>query len=79
MCVCVTSLLPPGQKRRRVAQTQLNHESSRSHSVFNIRLVQVPLDPSGEEVLQDKTKVGGYWSSPVHSIDALDCILLCQR
>jgi hypothetical protein len=26
-----------GQKRRRVAQTQLNHESSRSHSVFNIR------------------------------------------
>ena len=34
-----------GQKRRRVAQTQLNHESSRSHSVFNIRLVKVhPLD-----------------------------------
>ena len=26
-----------GQKRRRVAQTQLNFESSRSHSVFNIR------------------------------------------
>ena len=26
-----------GQKRRRVAQTQLNHESSRSHSVFSIR------------------------------------------
>jgi kinesin family member 23 len=26
-----------GQKRRRVAETQLNHESSRSHSVFNIR------------------------------------------
>ena len=29
-----------GQKRRRVAETQLNHESSRSHSVFNIRLVK---------------------------------------
>ena len=28
-----------GQKRRRVAQTQLNHESSRSHAIFNIRLV----------------------------------------
>ena len=46
-----------GQKRRRVAQTQLNQESSRSHSVFNIRLVQAPLDPSREEVLQDKSKV----------------------
>ena len=46
-----------GQKRRRVGQTQLNHESSRSHSVFTIRLVQAPLDPSGEEVLQDKSKV----------------------
>ena len=34
-----------GQKRRRVAETQLNHESSRSHSVFNIRLVRcVPAD-----------------------------------
>ena len=51
-----------GQKRRRVAQTQLNQESSRSHSVFNIRLVQAPLDPSGEEILQDNSKVlrGGY-------------------
>ena len=48
-----------GQKRRRVGQTQLNHESSRSHSVFTIRLVQAPLDPSGEEVLQDKSKVVG--------------------
>ena len=30
-----------GQRRRRVAETQLNHESSRSHSVFTLRLVQV--------------------------------------
>jgi len=50
-------MLYRGQKRRRVAHTQLNHESSRSHSVFTIRLVQAPLDPSGEEVLQDKSKV----------------------
>ena len=41
-----------GQKRRKVAHTALNTESSRSHSVFNIRLVQAPLDPRGEEVLQ---------------------------
>lgn len=41
-----------GAKRRKVAHTTLNTESSRSHSVFNIRLVQAPLDPRGEEVLQ---------------------------
>ncbi|XP_038058340.1 kinesin-like protein KIF23 isoform X2 [Patiria miniata] len=46
-----------GQRRRKVAHTQLNTESSRSHSVFNIRLVQAPLDPVGEEVLQDKDQV----------------------
>ena len=41
-----------GQKKRRVAHTQMNQESSRSHSVFTIRLVQAPLDHSGKEVLQ---------------------------
>ena len=46
-----------GQRRRRVAETQLNHESSRSHSVFTIRLVQAPLNQTGDEVLQDKNKV----------------------
>jgi kinesin family protein 23 len=30
-----------GQKRKRMAITTLNSESSRSHSVFTIRLVQV--------------------------------------
>lgn len=30
-----------GQRRRRMAHTALNTESSRSHSIFNIRLVQV--------------------------------------
>ena len=50
-------VLHKGQKRRKVAHTTLNTESSRSHSVFNIRLVQAPLDPRGEEVLQDKDKV----------------------
>lgn len=30
-----------GQKRKRMAVTTLNSESSRSHSVFTIRLVQV--------------------------------------
>lgn len=43
-----------GQKRRRVAHTQLNAESSRSHSVFTIKLVQAPLDSSGIHIIQDK-------------------------
>ncbi|XP_066597445.1 kinesin-like protein KIF23 [Prorops nasuta] len=43
-----------GQQRRRVAHTALNAESSRSHSVFTIRLVQAPLDSSGEKIVQDK-------------------------
>ncbi|XP_065886124.1 kinesin-like protein KIF23 [Dysidea avara] len=46
-----------GQQRRRVAQTLLNTESSRSHSVFTIRIVQSPLDSAGDQVLQDKTKM----------------------
>ena len=41
-----------GQKRRKVANTALNTESSRSHSVFCIRVVQAPLDTRGEQVLQ---------------------------
>ena len=35
-----------------MANTVLNRESSRSHSVFAVKLVQGPLDPDGEEVLQ---------------------------
>lgn len=45
-----------GQRRRRVAHTALNTESSRSHSVFNIRVVQAPLDPVGAEVIQDRSQ-----------------------
>lgn len=46
-----------GQLRRRVSHTALNTESSRSHSVFTIRVAQAPLDPQGAEILQDKDKV----------------------
>uniref|UniRef100_A0A8D0HBB0 Kinesin-like protein KIF23 n=1 Tax=Sphenodon punctatus TaxID=8508 RepID=A0A8D0HBB0_SPHPU len=41
-----------GQKKRRIANTQLNRESSRSHSVFMIKLAQAPLDADGDTVLQ---------------------------
>lgn len=41
-----------GQKKRRIANTQLNRESSRSHSVFTVKLAQAPLDADGDHVLQ---------------------------
>ena len=50
-------LLWRGQQRRRVAQTQLNQESSRSHSVFTIRVVQAPVDATGAEILNEKSAV----------------------
>lgn len=46
-----------GQKRKRMGHTVLNAESSRSHSVFNIRLVQAPTDCQGEHVVQDKHNI----------------------
>ncbi|XP_056134870.1 kinesin-like protein KIF23 [Lampris incognitus] len=49
-----------GQKKRRIANTQLNRESSRSHSVFIVKLAQAPLDADGDhilQVLQDKNQV----------------------
>ncbi|XP_066132691.1 kinesin-like protein KIF23 isoform X3 [Saccopteryx bilineata] len=46
-----------GQKRRRIANTHLNRESSRSHTVFNIKLVQAPLDADGDNVLQEKEQI----------------------
>ncbi|XP_076005761.1 kinesin-like protein KIF23 isoform X2 [Genypterus blacodes] len=46
-----------GQKKRKVANTRLNTESSRSHSVFVIKLAQAPLDADGESILPDKSQV----------------------
>ncbi|XP_030587803.1 kinesin-like protein KIF23 isoform X2 [Archocentrus centrarchus] len=46
-----------GQKKRKVANTRLNRESSRSHSVFIIKLAQAPLDADGDTVLQDKNQI----------------------
>ncbi|XP_068147686.1 kinesin-like protein KIF23 [Drosophila tropicalis] len=40
-----------GQKRKHMAHTVLNQESSRSHSVFSIRLVQAPNDTQSNEQL----------------------------
>uniref|UniRef100_A0A8D8TAI2 Kinesin-like protein n=1 Tax=Cacopsylla melanoneura TaxID=428564 RepID=A0A8D8TAI2_9HEMI len=47
-------LFNKGQAKKRMGKTGCNKESSRSHSVFIIRLVQAPLDLEGETPLQDK-------------------------
>ncbi|XP_045129221.1 kinesin-like protein KIF23 isoform X1 [Portunus trituberculatus] len=46
-----------GLKRRKIASTRLNCESSRSHSIFTIRLLQAPLDAQGEDVVTDKSAI----------------------
>lgn len=46
-----------GQKRKRMGHTLLNAESSRSHCVFTIRVVQAPVDQRGENVVQDRDKI----------------------
>ncbi|XP_068210272.1 kinesin-like protein KIF23 isoform X2 [Palaemon carinicauda] len=47
-------LMHKGQKKRKIAYTRLNCESSRSHSIFSIRIVQAPLDENGEDIITDR-------------------------
>lgn len=49
---CIDNSPSAGQKKRRIANTQLNRESSRSHSVFTVKLAQAPLDADGDHILQ---------------------------
>lgn len=42
-----------GMRNRQVAATQLNPDSSRSHAIFNIRLVQAPLDENGRVMVDN--------------------------
>lgn len=43
-------LLDLGMRNRKVAETQVNRDSSRSHSIFTIKLAQIPENASLEEV-----------------------------
>ncbi|UXI15491.1 hypothetical protein NH340_JMT01434 [Sarcoptes scabiei] len=40
-------LLIKGINKRRVGTTEMNQQSSRSHSIFNVRIVKAPLDMEG--------------------------------
>ena len=51
------AVLQRGQERKKMANTQLNATSSRSHSIFNIKLVQAPLDPMGEDLLEEPSLI----------------------
>ena len=56
-----------GQKRRRVAHTTLNAQSSRSHSVFNIRLVKAQSFSDGEVCTHNYlSKIISYERSEMH-------------
>ena len=44
------AILQQGQQARKTAATDLNSESSRSHSIFQIRLVSAPLNQRGNDV-----------------------------
>ncbi|VDK52994.1 unnamed protein product [Anisakis simplex] len=46
-----------GQEKRSVADTLLNKSSSRSHSVFNIRLVMAPAEPGQFYPVADSKKI----------------------
>lgn len=53
-------LLHLGLKRRRIAYTQLNAESSRSHSVFTLRLVRFPDNISNNKLTKDDLHISTF-------------------
>ena len=52
------TLFRMGQHKRKTAHTLLNTESSRSHCVFTIKLVQTPLGPTGHMIMKDSSMIG---------------------
>jgi hypothetical protein len=47
------NLLNEGRKNRQVAETQLNMDSSRSHTVFTIKLAQVPANVTIQDIKEN--------------------------
>jgi kinesin family protein 23 len=50
-------LMHRAQKKRVVASTDLNSESSRSHSIFTIRIVQASYDSSADDYTSKVSKI----------------------
>ena len=57
-----------GLKRRRQAETTLNLNSSRSHSILTVTVVRVPYDEETDEVYQTERDITKY-SSALHFVD----------
>ena len=53
-------LMNRAQKRRVVAYTDLNSESSRSHSIITIRLVQIANNPAPKDINNQKVYIYIY-------------------
>lgn len=50
-------LILKGMDRRRTASTRMNSDSSRSHAIFTIRVVQAPLELEGVLPIEDKNLI----------------------
>ncbi|KAG8190161.1 hypothetical protein JTE90_008695 [Oedothorax gibbosus] len=59
-----------GQLRRQFSNTSINVESSRSHTVFTIRVVQAPISPYGSEIDQSQS---GVVVSQLSFVDLASC------
>ncbi|XP_022650445.1 kinesin-like protein KIF23 isoform X2 [Varroa destructor] len=59
-----------GQSRKRMARASMNTESSRSHSVFIVKIVQGPINERSGEVLQEK---GNIKSTQLNLVDLVSC------
>ena len=68
-------LLNMGLKRRRIAHTQLNTESSRSHSVLSMRLVQFQNDIPPTLLVKSDLSYLSMRLFPTNTINLL-CIIL---
>lgn len=65
-------LLEEGKAMRKVGCTNLNNQSSRSHSIFTIKVVSAPLNRSGSDVVRDND------ISP-HIAQVRACVLFARK
>ncbi|KER23777.1 hypothetical protein T265_08402 [Opisthorchis viverrini] len=70
-----------GQKRRRIGQTALNCESSRSHCVFTIRLVRTGYDEKYDEAIEissEEQKAQVFLDELTDLIPSFDLLVVSQ-
>ncbi|XP_033100140.1 kinesin-like protein KIF13A isoform X3 [Anneissia japonica] len=65
----IESLMSEGNKSRTVAATNMNHESSRSHAVFNITLTQTLLDIETNDDGEVVAMISGEKVSKISLVD----------